>query len=79
MGVKQPGREVGPSPPSSAEVENEWGFSPCVPLCCGQGKLYIFIRIGGLRVKIRIQDPQIQSRSVDCRSVAFVLTAGIKE
>jgi len=34
--VKQPGREVNHSPPSTVEVKNEWSFTSASPIChCG--------------------------------------------
>jgi len=33
MGVKWVGREVNHSPPSSAEVENEWIYTSVPPVC----------------------------------------------
>jgi hypothetical protein len=38
-------REINHSPASSAEVENEWSYSPfpCKPLWHGQGKLYLYL------------------------------------
>jgi hypothetical protein len=32
-GVKRPGREVNHSPPSSAEVKNEWSYTSTPPIC----------------------------------------------
>jgi hypothetical protein len=41
-GVKWPGREVDHSPPSNAEVKNEWSYTstPPIPTWCAQGQLY---------------------------------------
>jgi hypothetical protein len=32
LGVKQPGREADHSPPSSAEIKNEWSYTSTPPL-----------------------------------------------
>ena len=32
-GVKRPGREADHSPPSSAEVKNEWSYASILPVC----------------------------------------------
>jgi hypothetical protein len=33
VGIKQPGRDVDHSPPSSSEVKNEWSYTSAPPMC----------------------------------------------
>jgi hypothetical protein len=33
LGVKRPGREADHSPPSSAEIKNEWSYTSTPPTC----------------------------------------------
>ena len=43
LGAKRPKRDVDHLPPSGPEVKNEllYVLSPCMPLSCGQGQLYL--------------------------------------
>jgi hypothetical protein len=44
LGLNQPGRELNPSPPSSAEVKNEWSYTS-IPLYVFREELPFFIFI----------------------------------
>jgi hypothetical protein len=52
LGVKRPGREVDHSPPSSAEVKNEWSYTSITPYASmawwsvkAHGQLYLYITV----------------------------------
>jgi hypothetical protein len=48
-GAKQPGREADNSPPSSAEVKNEWSYTSSAPyafVACKRITLFFFLLYG---------------------------------
>jgi len=49
-GIKRPGREIDHSPPSSAEVKNEWSFTsslPTYPHSVGRDNFFLFSLYSG--------------------------------
>jgi hypothetical protein len=55
----RPGRDADHSPPSSAEVRNEWELyllSPQAPLWCVVGQLYIFYIVGEVETRARARE-----------------------